>query len=284
MISAPRALGAHIRRIGEDAIRGDEIVEAGSVLGPLQLAAIAAAGVNEVVVSRLPRVVIVSTGSELVTPGETLLHGQIPESNGTLLAGLVAETGAIVARREVIPDDGGRLTALLEELAARPEDDRIDAVVFSGGVSAGAHDVVKQTLPHALAFNQVRMQPGRPQAFGRLNGDCLGFGLPGNPVSVAVSFEAFVRPALLAMQGRTVIDRPLITLPAACAWRTPVGRRQYLPVVVDRADPRRWSIQSAMPRGSHRAGGLARADAYAVVPADVDAVDTDDLVDVMLIS
>lgn len=283
VMSAPRALGAHIRRIGEDVIRGDEIVEAGSALGPLQLAAIAAAGVSQVVVSRPPHVVIVSTGSELVAPGEPLLHGQIPESNGTLLAGLVAETGAIVERRVVIPDDTLRLTALIEELGTRRENDRIDAVIFSGGVSAGAHDVVKQTLSHALMFRQVGMQPGRPQAFGRLIDDCLAFGLPGNPVSVAVSFEVFVRPALLAMQGRAVIERPLITLTAARGWHTPAGRRQYLPVVIDRSDPRRWSVQPAMPRGSHRAGGLARADAYAVVPADVDVVDAGDLVDVMLI-
>src|SRR5690606_26152714 len=114
----------------------------------------------------------------------------------------------------------------------------------------------------------------------------LLFGLPGNPVSAAVSFEVFVRPALLAMQGRTDIHRPLLRLSAATSWRTPHARRQYLPATIDRTDPARWTVRPATAggSGSHLAGGRGRAEAYAVVPGHVDGVRAGDPVDVMLVA
>ncbi|WP_345800038.1 gephyrin-like molybdotransferase Glp [Microbacterium sp. AZCO] len=282
VVAAPRAVGAHIRRRGEDAVVGDEVVAVGVRLGPFQLAAAAAAGVADVVVSRAPRVAVVSTGSELVPPGSPLAHGQIPESNSELLAGLVAETGSEVVLRSTVPDDGdGPLRAVAEAAALGA-----NAIVFTGGVSAGAYEPVKTTLAGAMEFTKVRMQPGKPQGFGVTDEGMLLFGLPGNPVSAAVSFDVFVRPALLALQGRADLHRPLLRLPAATAWRTPPGRRQYLPASIDRSDPARWTVRPATGggSGSHLAGGLARAEAYAVVPAEADAVEPGQLVDVMLIS
>ena len=279
---APRAVGAHIRRRAEDSAAGDALLPAGVELGALQLAAAAAAGVFEVVVSRHPRVAVVSTGSELVPPGSPLERGQIPESNSQLLAGLVAQAGAEVVLRTSVPDDGdGPLRAVAEATALGA-----DVVVFSGGVSAGAYEPVKMMLAASMEFTKIRMQPGKPQGFGVTDAGVLLFGLPGNPVSAAVSFEVFVRPALLALQGRSQLHRPLLRLPAASAWRTPPGRRQYLPAAIDRSDPARWTVRPATGggSGSHLAGGLARAEAYAVVGADVDAVAAGDLVDVMLIS
>ncbi len=284
VLSAPRAVGAHIRRAGEDARAGDEVLSAGELLGPLQLAAAAAAGVAEVVVARRPRVAVISTGSELVEPGSPLRRGQIPESNSVLLASLAVEAGAEVVRRASVPDEGDALDALLAEVTDPRSPDRADVVVFSGGVSAGAYEVVKTTLAETMAFSKVAMQPGKPQGFGRLEAGALLFGLPGNPVSAAVSFEVFVRPALLRLQGRRVIDRPVIALPAGAGWRTPPARRQYLPVTIDRSDPAAWRAVPATSGGSHLAGGLGRAEAYAVVPAEVDAVAAGDVVDVMLIS
>ncbi|WP_137843190.1 gephyrin-like molybdotransferase Glp [Microbacterium sp. 2FI] len=280
VLRAPRVLGAHIRRRGEDAVVGDEILAPGVLLGALQLAAAAAAGVDRVSVSRTPRVAVVSTGSELVAPGSPLLRGQIPESNSELLAGLAAEAGAEVVLRGSVPDDGDgprRAIADAEALGA-------DVVVFSGGVSAGAYEVVKATLGDSMTFTKVRMQPGKPQGFGRTPAGTLLFGLPGNPVSAAVSFEVFVRPALLELQGRADAQRRVIALPAGRAWRTPPGRTQYLPVMIDRSDPRGWRAMPATGGGSHLAGGLGRAEAYAVVPADIDTVTAGDLIDVMLIS
>ncbi len=150
-----------------------------------------------------------------------------------------------------------------------------DAIITSGGVSAGAFEVVK-TAVSEMTFVQVAMQPGRPQGFAA---DPLMFGLPGNPVSAAVSFEVFVRPALLAMQGRTRIHQRMLRLPAAVGWRSPRERRQYVPIVF--TDD---GVAPATERGSHRAGGLARAEGYAVVPAEVGEVAAGDIVDVMLVS
>lgn len=280
VVRAPNASGAHVRRRGDDAVRGDLLLDAGVVLGPLQLAAAAAAGVAEVVVGRVPRVAVISTGSELVAPGQPLAHGQIPESNSELLSGLAAEAGAEVVLRLSVSDDGDgprEAIAAAELLAA-------DVVIFSGGVSAGAYEVVKATLADSMQFTKVRMQPGKPQGFGRTAGGTVLFGLPGNPVSAAVSFEVFVRPALLRMQGRRDLHRPVLTLPAARGWRTPPGRAQYLPVSIDRTDPRSWRAVPATRGGSHLAGGLGRADAYALVPAEVATVAAGDLVDVMLIT
>ena len=154
-------------------------------------------------------------------------------------------------------------------------------MVFTGGVSAGAYEVVRQTVTQ-MRFGPVAMQPGKPQGFG-VAGDTLLFGLPGNPVSAAVSFEVFVRPALLALQGRTDLHRPVLRMPAAAGWRTPPARRQYLPVRVDRSEPAGWLAVPASAGGSHLAGRLGGADGYAVVPADVETVAAGDLVDVMLI-
>ncbi|TQJ31241.1 gephyrin-like molybdotransferase Glp [Microbacterium sp. SLBN-146] len=279
-VTVAKPFGAHVRRRGEDAAAGDVVLEAGILLGPLQTAAIAASGVADVVVSRRPRVAVVSTGSELVPPGTPLRRGQIPESNGELLEALALGAGADVVISATVSDDDGGPREVLEEA----ERLGADVVVFSGGVSAGAYEVVKNTLGDVMSFTSVGMQPGKPQGFGRTLAGILLFGLPGNPVSAAVSFEVFVRPALLTMQGATDHARRVLTLPAAVGWRTPPGRAQYLPVVIDTTDPAAWRVTPATSGGSHLAGGLGRAEAYAIVPAEVARVDPGDLVDVMLIS
>ncbi|SDG88235.1 molybdopterin molybdotransferase MoeA [Microbacterium pygmaeum] len=281
---APRTAGLFIRRRAADASVGDELLPRGTVVGPLQAAAAAAAGATTFVVAATPRVAVISTGSELVQPGSPLRRGQIPESNSELLTGLVAEAGgAVVLRRSVADDE-----AALREVLRHAADVAADVVVFSGGVSAGAYEVVKNTLGPGgeMSFVKVAMQPGKPQGFGRSADGALLFGLPGNPVSVAVSFETFVRPALLALQSRAALHRPVLRLPAAVGWRTPPNRRQYLPAVIDRSDPGAWSVAPATAggSGSHLAGGLGRAEAYAIVPAEVDEVEAGTAVDVMLLT
>ena len=268
---APRHIGAHIRRRGEDCAAGTELVPAGVELGPLQLAAIAAANVATVTVSRRPRVAVIATGTELLAPGSELERGQIPESNSLLLAALARNAGSDVILQATVQDVDADLRGAIADAGARDA----DAIITSGGVSAGAFEVVK-TAVSEMTFVQVAMQPGRPQGFAA---DPLMFGLPGNPVSAAVSFEVFVRPALLAMQGRTRIHQRMLRLPAAVGWRSPRGRRQYVPIVF--TDD---GVAPATERGSHRAGGLARAEGYAVVPAEVGEVAAGDIVDVMLVS
>ena len=278
----PPAPGAHVRRRASDLSAGDVVIDAGVLLGPLQIAAAAAAGVGELEVTRVPRVVVISTGDELVAPGLPLRRGQIPESNSILLAGLAAAAGADVVLRASVDDTDASLLAVLRDA----QDAGADVVITSGGVSAGAYEVVKNALSGDIAFPKVAMQPGKPQGFGRLAAGPLLFALPGNPVSSAVSFEVFVRPALMRMLGRAALHRDVIRLPATTGWRTPPGRRQYLPASIDRSDPTGWRVGPATAggSGSHLAGGLARAEAYAVVPAEVEEVREGDLVDVMLIS
>ncbi|MDQ0615654.1 molybdopterin molybdotransferase [Microbacterium sp. W4I4] len=270
VLVSPRATGAHIRPQGEEHRVGDEILPAGIELGGRQLAAAAAAGVQDVVVSRMPRVAVISTGDELRPPGAPLERGQIPESNSVLLEGLCRENGAEVVLTMSVTDDGDGLRAALADATALGA----DVVITSGGVSEGAYEVVKNVA--RMQFDKVAMQPGKPQGFG--DGTPLLFGLPGNPVSVAVSFEVFVRPALRAMQGSADLDRLVVRLPVIEAWRTPPERRQYRPVLVTRD-----GVRPASSGGSHLAASLGRAEAYAIVPADVDTVEVGDVVDVMLV-
>lgn len=274
------APGAFVRRRGGDLSAGDEVVPAGVRIGPLQLAAAVAAGVTEVAVARTPRVAVVSTGSELVGPGEAPGPGRIPDSNGPLLDGLVGEADAETVLLTRVADDADAVRRAADEARARGA----DVIVFTGGVSAGAYEPVRGAFDGGgeVEFTGVAMQPGKPQAFGVLPGGVLVFGLPGNPVSVAVSFEVFVRPALLALQGRRELHRPTLRLAASTSWRTPPGRRQYLPAVADLAAGT-VSPATAGGSGSHLAGGLAHARAFAVVPADVDEVAAGDVLDVMLV-
>ncbi len=301
---APRR-GAHVRRAGEDLHAGDPVLASGVRLTAGRVSALAAAGHSRVAVRPAPRVGVISTGSELVTPGHPLERGQIPESNSLLLAGLVREAGGDVVHVTSVPDDESEL----DDELAHCLDARLDLIVLSGGVSVGAHDVVKATLEplRTVGFHTIAMQPGKPQAFGMLHRRAEPptpvFGLPGNPVATAVSFEAFVRPALLRMQGAVDVHRPRVVAVAAEGWRVPRAKVQFMPVAVvaDDADDTEAATREAEPRhphdarprvrpatrggsGSHLVGGLAAADGYAIVPAEVDEVRAGDPVTVMLVT
>lgn len=275
--------GAHIRRAGEDLHAGDTVLDAGIVLGPRQLAAAAGSGHGEVFAHPAPRVAVIATGSELVPPGEPLGPGRIPDSNSTLLAGCVRDAGAVTVAVLTVGDDAALLRDTLDGLAGS-----VDAFVLSGGVSAGAFDVVKTVLSEAgtVRFSAVRMQPGKPQAFGTWRDGRPLFGLPGNPVSAFVSFEMFVRPALLRMRGLTETTRPRAAAVAEADWSSPRGREQFMPVVVDSAADEPLRVRPAARRGSgsHLLASLARADGLAVVPADVEQVRAGESVAVMLLS
>lgn len=275
IVQAPRAEGTHVRAAGFDAAAGATVLEPGVLLGARQLSALASVGVGTVEVARRPRVAIASTGSELVSAGESLSRGKIPDSNGILLAELAAEAGAEILFCEIVDDEGdGPIEAVVRAAGLRA-----DAVIFSGGVSAGAYEPVRQSLGDVMDFVKVAMKPGKPQGFGATPEGMLLFGLPGNPVSAAVSFEAFVRPALLRMQGRASIHRPLRTVPAGASWRTTPGRRQYLPVVID-AEARVVPVTHGSS-GSHLSVSLGIATAYAVIPTETVEVAVGDLVQVM---
>ena len=197
-LAAPVALGANVRDRGGDVRAGDVVLEAGVRLGSAQIASLAAAGVASAACTRQPRVGILATGSELRQPGEPLGPGEIYESNGLLVAASVRSAGAVPFDLGVVADDPAELR---RTLAAALGD--FDVVVTSGGASVGPHDLVRATqreLGVEEVFWGVSIKPGKPFAFGVRDG-CVVFNLPGNPVSVLVTFEVLVRPALNALLG-----------------------------------------------------------------------------------
>jgi molybdopterin molybdotransferase len=294
-LDSPVMAGRHVRPRGDDVRSGHRVAPAGRELTPHRLSAVAAAGIAEVTVRRRPRVVVVSTGSELVAPGEPVRRGQIPDSNSHLMAALVRAGGGEVAHRGQVSDDPEELQGLLASTAASS-----DAVVVTGGASVGAHDVARLVLaPEAaggvpvgsapgpgpapdatVRFDRVAVQPGKPQGFGLLPDGRPVWSLPGNPVSAWVSYLLFVEPGLLAMQGRS---RPLADWQPVTAddgWRSPPRREQFVPVRVVSApgEPLRVAQATERGSGSHLAGRLARATGLARVPAATTEVSTGDTV------
>ena len=198
VVPDPVAPGAHVRGRGGDIRAGEVVLESGAQVGPGQVAALAAAGVAEVRCAKRPRVAILVTGSELRPPGEPLGPGEIYESNALLLASALQGAGAVPAQLGVVADDLEEHKRALERALLA-----FDVVVTSGGASVGPHDLVRKAqrdLRVEELFWGVAVKPGKPVAFG-VRRDHLVFNLPGNPVSVLVTFELFVRPALAALQG-----------------------------------------------------------------------------------
>ncbi|MEU6811886.1 gephyrin-like molybdotransferase Glp [Streptomyces sp. NPDC046831] len=271
----PATEGAHVRARGSDVRAGDLALEAGTVLGPPQIALLAAIGRGTVRVRPRPRVVVLSTGSELVQPDEGLGPGQIYDSNSFALTAAARDAGAIAYRVGAVADDVETLRSTVEDQLVRA-----DLMVTTGGVSVGAYDVVKEALSHigdedgpggGVEFRRLAMQPGKPQGFGSVGPDHIPLlALPGNPVSAYVSFELFVRPVIRALMGLEDVHRPRTraTLRADKALSSPKGRRQFL-----RGAHAGGEVTPVGGAGSHLIAALARADALIVVPEDVESVE-----------
>ncbi|HJQ45235.1 MAG TPA: gephyrin-like molybdotransferase Glp [Amycolatopsis sp.] len=270
--------GAHLRRTGEDVVQGTLALAAGTVLGPAQLGLAAAVGTQRLTVYRPLRVLVVSTGSELVVPPARLKHGQIYESNSVTLAAAIRGLGCAVEVAFSVDD----VPAFLAQIEPKLPD--FDLVVTSGGVSAGAYEVVKDALsPLGVTFAKVGIQPGGPQGNGRWRGVPV-VTLPGNPVSVLVSFEVFLRPALLNALGHTEVDRQRVRARLTEGLKSPSGRRQF----------RRgyyWHSEGQVtgevgPRGgpgSHLLAAFSQANCLIVLPEDVSEAPEGAEVDVLLL-
>ena len=268
------AAGTHLRAAGEDIAAGAVALQAGSPLGAAQLGLAAAVGVTALPVRRKPRVLVLSTGSELVAPGQPLLPGQIYESNSQLLVAAVEDAGGEARRLHFVPDDVDQfLTTVSAEVASA------DLLITSGGVSAGAYEVVKDAFRElgTVEFAKVGMQPGGPQGAGTVEGVPV-VTLPGNPVSAFVSFEVFVRPALRRAMGYTHPDRLHVPARLTGPLRSPAERRQFLRGRFDGG-----SVSQVGGPGSHLVAHLARANCLVVVPEDVTELPAGAEVDVVLI-
>ncbi len=261
--------GANIRGAGEDFRSGDVLLRAGQHLAPQHVALAASAGHAELTVHRRPRVALLVTGDELVPPGGDLGDGQIHESNGRLLAALVAGLGAEARPAEVVPDDAQRTREALLAAAADA-----DLVVTSGGVSVGDADHVRAAAEAvgALDFFGVAVKPGKPLAFGRIEGTPL-LALPGNPVSLFVTFVLFGAPLLRRLQGREILLPAPLPVAAGFEQGQTRPRADYLRVRLE--DGR---LQPHAAQGSGILSSLSAADGLACVPPDT-AVVPGDLLD-----
>ncbi|WP_426565781.1 gephyrin-like molybdotransferase Glp [Angustibacter sp. McL0619] len=269
-LTAAAENGQHVRVAGSDVRCGDVVLTAGTLLGPAQLALLAAVGRARVRVHAQPRVVVLSTGSELVDPGVAPAFGQVVDSNGVMLTAAAIDAGARPYRVGVVRDEAGAfLQTLTDQLV------RADLVVTTGGVSAGAYDTVKEVLRGlgTVWFGKVAMQPGMPQGFGTVGPDGTPiFTLPGNPASAYVSFEMFVRPAIRKMAGHRGLFRRSETATALESWSSPAGKLQLARAELGTTDDGERVVRLAGAQGSYVLGGLARASALVVVPEAVTRV------------
>ncbi len=269
-LTKPASSGQHVRRAGTDVRQGDVVLTAGTTLGAAQLALLAAVGRARVRVHARPRVVVLSTGSELVDPGVLPGYGQVVDSNGVMLTAAAIDAGARPYRVGVVRDEAGAFLQVLTDQLVRA-----DLVVTTGGVSAGAYDTVKEVLRGlgTVWFGKVAMQPGMPQGFGTVGPDATPiFTLPGNPVSAFVSFEMFVRPAIRKMAGHRGLFRRSESAIALESWSSPSGKMQLARAELGTATDGRRVVRLSGGQGSHVLGGLARAGALAVVPEQVTRV------------
>ncbi|MGP9020328.1 molybdotransferase-like divisome protein Glp [Streptomyces sp. BR1] len=286
-VHRPAEARAHVRARGSDVQAGDLALAAGTVLGAPQIGLLAAIGRGSVTVRPRPRVVVLSTGSELVQPGEELGQGQIYDSNSFALAAAAREAGAIAYRVGAVTDDAEVLRATIEDQLIRA-----DLLVTTGGVSVGAYDVVKEALSSVgdedepgsgIDFRKLAMQPGKPQGFGSIGPDHTPLlALPGNPVSSYVSFELFVRPAIRTLMGLPDVHRPRAraTLSADKPLSSPAARRQFLRGTYDASDA---TVTPVGGSGSHLIAALAQADCLIVLPEDVTSAEPGTEVEVILL-
>ena len=269
--------GRHVRPQGEDVRAGDVLVPGGKRLGAPELGLLANAGVPHPLVHPRPRVIVLSTGDELIAPTEEPEFGQVRDSNAYMIFGALREAGAIPVLAGIVRDDPEALkdAVLNYEIQA-------DAFVSSGGVSVGERDVVKAAFYRRgdVDFYKVAMQPGMPQGFGLVEGKPF-FGLPGNPVSVFVSFEMFVRPAVLKMMGRQHLGRPEVSATLTGDVQGPRDKTVFARVEVARgADG--WSATPTGGRGSNLIATVVRANGLAVLPPGVASASAGDRLSVML--
>ncbi|WP_084055283.1 molybdopterin molybdotransferase MoeA [Mycobacterium avium] len=263
-IRASREPGKHIRRAGEDVSPGTTVLRRGQVVTPAVLGLAAALGIAELSVIPRQRVLVISTGSELVAPGAALRPGQIYESNSIMLAGAVRDAGAELVAVATAEDEVAQFSSIIDRYAAGT-----DLIITSGGVSAGAYEVVKDAFgregDQGVEFVKVAMQPGMPQGVGRVAGATI-VTLPGNPVSALVSFEVFIRPALRAAMGLPDPERPHRSAVLAESLTSPRGKRQFRRAVLD---DDAGTVVSYGPPASHHLRWLASANGLLDIPEDV---------------
>lgn len=277
-IQAVAAPGDHVARQGCEVRKGDVVLASGGTLDPASVGVLASVGCGRVAVGRRPSVAVLSTGDELVDVWDTPSRARIRNSNGYAVAAQARWAGADVRSLGVVPDQPERIAEAVREGF------RSDVLVVSGGVSAGAYDLVEDVLARfdtGLLFTRVAVKPGAPLVFGT-RGQHLVFGLPGNPVSAQVTFELFVRPSLLRMQGARVVTRPPLQVTLADALSNRSGRRAYAPARV-RFEAGRLQAWPLTSQGSADLVAHARANAMVILEPDRTRAAAGEVVDALLL-
>jgi molybdopterin molybdotransferase len=268
--------GANVRQAGEDIAINDRVFSSGIRLTPAEIGVIASLGIGKVKVVRKIKVAFFSTGDELRSIGETLESGQIYDSNRYSLYGMLIRLGAEIIDLGVVRDERMALKKALESAA-----EQADVVITSGGVSVGEADYVKEMLESIgeINFWKVAMKPGRPLAFGHIN-NTLFFGLPGNPVSVMVTFYQFVQPALRYLMGEDDIDTQTFKVRCKSKLKKRPGRVEYQRGILQRDDNGELVVYKTGAQGSGILRSMAQANCFIILPMESDTVMPDSLVDV----
>lgn len=277
-VHRPSAVGEFVRDVGEDVAVGDLLLERGHRVRPGDIGLMAAVGANRVFCHPSPRVVILSTGDELVDAEREPGPGRIRNANGPMLGALVRQLGGIPYQAGIIADDRKALMYAFDSNLGHA-----DLFLTTGGVSAGAYDHVKDVIGRLgdVWAAKVAMQPGMPQVHGRID-DVPVLGLPGNPVSTFVSFEVFARPLIRRLQGRADSARPVVTAVLGGDITSPPAKRSFLRVALTRA-AQGWVATPTGHQGSHVLTSVVRADGLAEIPEEATAMAAGEQVNVRLL-
>jgi len=278
LIFKPYTMWKNIRHAGEDVKAGQVVLHTGAVLRPQEIGMLAALGHPTALVHRRPRVAVLSTGDEVIDVTDPWQPGKIRDANSYTVSALIRKYDGIPIRLGIAPDTIEALTAKIREALALGA----DLILTSGGVSMGDFDVVKKVLAKEgeMHFWRARMKPGKPLAFGKIQGVPL-LGLPGNPVSSTISFELFARPAILTMLGKTRLKKPTIDAILVDPIKRKDNRRHFMRVWLEKKDGRTYAHLTG-DQGSGILLSMVQADGLAIIPEEMDHTPPDFPVKVMI--
>ena len=276
LIDAETKPGSNVRQAGEDIANGDVVLKKGARIRSADIGVIASLGIGEIEVIRKIRVVFFSTGDELSSIGEELKNGNIYDSNRYTLFGMLSELNVTIMDMGVIKDNREDLQQAFENAAAEA-----DVIITTGGVSVGEADYVKEILQETGAVNfwKVAMKPGRPLAFGQIK-DAHFFGLPGNPVSVMVTFSQFVKPALRHLMAETETETFTMRVPCISKLKKRPGRVEYQRGILERDETNQWVVKKTGAQGSGILRSMSQANCFIILPMDSASVEPGTIVEV----
>ena len=276
LIDSETKPGSNVRQAGEDIAAGDNVLKKGARIRAADIGVIASLGIGEVEVTRKLRVAFFSTGDELSSIGEELKNGNIYDSNRYTLFGMLSELNVTIMDMGVIRDNREDLQQAFESAAAQA-----DVIITTGGVSVGEADYVKEILQETGTVNfwKVAMKPGRPLAFGQIK-DAHFFGLPGNPVSVMVTFSQFVKPALRHLMAETETETFTMRVPCISKLRKKPGRVEYQRGILERDENNQWVVKKTGAQGSGILRSMSQANCFIILPMDSSSVEPGTIVEV----